>query len=177
MNRLMMTVCACGIGLLWQAAIAQQQQTNPMPPAAAGIVGQMDREILVAKKKAVEGLEKVLRDTTKKGDLAGAMAVKETLDRLNGELVAAAQNRGGRGNADILGRWQGQGWSLEFKSDGTVASSDAGVTGTWTTNGTAVEVTFSNGITHTVEKTADGWSGVFKSGGKPGGAVRYTRTP
>lgn len=177
MTRLRIGWCCAVACLSWPCAIAKQQQDNPMPAAAAGIVGQMDKEILVAKKKAVEGLEKVLRDTTKKGDLAGAMAVKQTVDRLKGEISAIGPNKGGRGHADILGRWQGSGWSLEFFPNGTVTSPDKSLTGTWVMTGETVDVTFTNGISHSVERTADGWAGFYKQGGKTGGAVRYTRLP
>lgn len=166
----------------WRIVIAQQQQqpTNPMPAAAAGIVAQMDKEILASKKKATDALEKVLKDTTKKGDLAGAMAVKQTLDRLNAEIAAIAANRAGRGPADIVGRWQGQGqqWIVEYLPDGKVTCTDAGgLTGTWTVNGTAVEATFTNGVVHVMERTADGWQGSSKSSARAPMAVRYVRIP
>lgn len=176
MKRLLAGACGLAVCLPWQVTIAQQPPNNPLPPAAAGIVAQMDKEILIAKKKAAEGLEKVLRDTTKKGDLAGAMAVKQTVDRLNGEIGAIAQNKGGRGGADIVGRWQGQGqpWVIEFFPDGTTKSSDPGVTGTWIANGLSVEATFNNGVIHTVERTTDGWAGSSKFNGKTT-PIRYVR--
>lgn len=169
----------CVVGCsLWQIAVAQQQPTNPMPAAAAGIVAQMDREILLSKKKAADALEKVLKDTTKKGDLAGAMAVKQTLDRLNAEITAIAANRGGRGASEIVGRWRGEGqpWTVEFFPDGTVTSNEAGVTGRWVSSGASVEVTYSNGATHVIEKNADGWAGTSKHGGNLN-PVRYVRAP
>lgn len=88
--------CCFVVNLTCHVAVAQQP-TGPMPAAGTGIIAQMDKEILVAKKKAVDGLEKVLRDTTKRGDLAGAMAVKQTIDPLNGEIAAITGGNGARG--------------------------------------------------------------------------------
>lgn len=170
--------CCTVVALSWPVASAQQQTATTMPPAATGILAQMDKEILVSKKKAVESLEKVLRDTTKKGDLAGAMTVKQTVDRLNAEIAALSTNKGGRGAADILGRWQGQGhdWIVEYFPDGTVTSTDNGVTGKWVLNGAAVETKFSNGVTHTMERVAEGWAGLSTYNGKTT-PLRYARVP
>lgn len=177
MTRVHFARCCVVLCLSWRVAVAQQPST-PLPAAAASVLAQMDKEILVSKKKAVEALEKVLKDTTKKGDLAGAMAVKQALDRLNAEITAITQNKGGRGAADILGRWQGQGqpWIVEYFPDGTLTCTEKGVIGTWVVNGASVMATFNNGVTHIMDRTPDGWAGVVKKGDYSG-AIRYIRAP
>lgn len=176
MHGLQFTLYLVVFGISCRIACAQQANA-PMPPAAAGIVAQMDKEILASKKKAVDALERVLKETTKRGDLAGAMAVKQKVDRLKGDIAGTGPAKGDRGGSDIVGRWRGQGWTVEFLPDGSATCSENGMTGTWVADGASVEVTFTNGITHSVTRTADGWTGVYKSGGKIGGNVNYTRLP
>lgn len=174
----MLARCCTVVVLSCAVASAQQQAATTMPQAAAGILAQMDKEILVSKRKAAESLEKVLRDTTKKGDLAGAMAVKQSIDRLNSEIAALSGNKGGRGPVHILGRWQEQGrdFIVEYFLDGTVTSTDKGVTGKWALNGAAVEAKFSNGVIHTMERGPDGWVGSTTYGGRTT-PLRYVRAP
>lgn len=72
LKRLYFIQCCAVLCLSWRVASAQQQQppSNPLRAAATGILALMDREILASKKKAAEALEKVLKNTTKKGILA-----------------------------------------------------------------------------------------------------------
>lgn len=127
-----------------------------MPPAAAGILAQMDKEIDVARTKAALALEKVLKDTTKKGDLAGAMAVKEAIDQIKTECspVRVASNA-----AAVVGRWRGGAWIFDFRPDFTAKQSD-GVEGKWQLNGKTVDVSWDNGYKYRLSVTAEGLVGV-----------------
>lgn len=130
----------------------------------------MDKEVIQAKRKAIESLERILKETTKKGDLASALAIKEEIDRLRSEATTPASGNG----AAILGRWKTMGCTIDFSPDGTVSLSD-GTKGTWAARGTAIEAVFANGVTHHMERTADGYAGVYKMKGVAGGALQYTR--
>lgn len=153
----------------WQPTVAQTVKTA-IPPAATAVLTQMEKEVIQAKRKAIESLDRILKETTKKGDLTSALAIKEELDRLRAEVASPASGNG----AAILGRWTTMGCTIEFSPDGTVSLSD-GTTGTWTARGTAIEAAFTNGITHHMERTADGYAGVYKRKGAAGGALQYRR--
>lgn len=155
------------------AAPAQEIAKQKIPPAAVGILTQLDKEVIQAKRKAIDSLERVLKETTKRGDLASALAVKQEIDRLSTELGALSAGRGE--SIDIVGRWKVLSWIIEFFPDGTASLSD-GTKGTWTARGSVVEVNFpATEITHHMEKTATGYSGIYKSKGKVGGALSYVR--
>lgn len=161
----------CALGCLATSASAQQPANNPIPPAAAEVLTRMDKEIVIAKTKAVTSLEKILRDTTKKGDLAGALAVKQAIDRLNGDVKAGA--RAGGGGGSIVGRWRGDGFTIEYFPDGTLRHSD-GSRGTWIDNGGVVEARLNNGWAHIMEPQGDGYFGVTQKGENKA-PLRYVR--
>lgn len=157
--------------------VAAEPAADAMPPAANAILSQMDKEISIAKTKALVALEKVLKDTTKKGDLAGALAVKKTIEQLQTET----QGRGGgavtnrvNGNA-IVGRWmQGGTIITEFFADGSVKQ--GGLTGQWATDGSVVEVQWSNKRTYRLNADADGLIGVqLEATGHESAQIRLTR--
>lgn len=155
-----------------------QSMKDTLPPAASGILTQMDKEIIASKKKAVEALDKVLKDTTKKGDLSAAIAVKQAIERLDNEIKVMVSQKEGQKNADIVGIWKGtQGWTLKFLPDGTVMASD-GNSGRWIAIGTSVEVRFADGVTHSMERTAKGYAGIIRgSTGQKSADTTYTREP
>lgn len=143
----------------WMTTVAHSAET-PVPPAAAGIIAQMDREIATAKAKAVTSLDKVLKETTKKGDLAGAMAVKEVIDQLKAETGAVTTAAGVGGNAPtVVGRWRWKELVYDFRPDASVKQS-AGVAGKWQLNGKNLEVTWDNGYKYRLSMTSDGWVGI-----------------
>lgn len=142
--------------------LAQQPpQPNPMPPAATEVLARLDKDIAIAKAKAAASLDKILKDTTKKGDLVGAMAVKQALDELKKDT--GPQGRGGQ--ASIVGKWIGPSWSMEFLPDGTVRHGN-GWRGTWIDNGTTVEVKLESGQTQSLRRTQSGYVGELKDGAK-----------
>lgn len=107
------------------------------------------------------------------------MAVQQAIDRLNADIATPAANKGGHGTGDIVGRWREPtyGYVVACLPNGTATTTDQnGYAGKWVANGAAVEATFDNGVTHNVERTADGWAGFSKYGEKYT-AVRYTPIP
>lgn len=154
----------------WTAsARAQSPAANSMPPAAGEVLERMDKEIVIAKTKAVASLDKILKETTKKGDLQGAMAVKEAIDRLQGEIKS-----GSRTAADFVGRWKGPVWTAESFADGTIKYSN-GHAGRWKEVGTTVYVEVDDGEVHEIKRCPEGYSGVAKKAGTVYCAVLYAR--
>lgn len=144
--------------IIMAVAPAQAPQ-DPMPPAAIGILAQMDKDIAIARAKAVVGLEKVLKDTTKKGDLAGAVAVKETIDQLKAETKAAPRANAARVNGNaIVGRWVGGGHPMELFPDGT--GKWGGATGRWKIESSTLTAEWTNGWDHRLTVNPDGLTGV-----------------
>lgn len=158
------------IVLAWTvSARGQPPAAKPMPPAAEEVLERMDKEVVIAKTKAVTALDKILKETTKKGDLQGAMAVKEAIDRLQGEIKSGSGVAGG-----FVGRWKGPAWTAESFPDGTIKYSH-GHTGRWKEVGTTVYIEVDNGEMHEIQRCAEGYSGVAKQGGKTYCAVLYAR--
>lgn len=154
-----------------------QQPEDPMPPAATAVLNQFEKDVDIARTKAIVALEKVLKDTTKKGDLAGAMAVKEAVDQLKADArgrVAGkpVANRVGR-NA-FVGRWMEGQNPADLQADGTVIGS-AGLTGQWTWDGRTVEITWSNGIIYRLQVELDDLVGAVITAGKESSRMRWTR--
>jgi hypothetical protein len=172
-----MTGLVLGVLLAALPAIAADAPEAAMPPAAAGILAQMDKEIVLAKTKAVASLDKVLKDTTKKGDLAGAVAIKEQIDQLKAEAQTASGARpgGGRVNANaIVGSWHDGANNVDILPDGSCSSS--GKTARWRMDGNAVEMKWEFGQTYRLTLTPEGLVGVsVTSAGKELGQVRLTR--
>lgn len=154
------------------SAVGQQPAAPPMPAGAQEVLERMDKDIVIAKTKAITALDKILKDTTKKGDLQGALAIKGVLDKLQAEIKQGARVGGASG---FVGRWQGPAWKAECLPDGTIIV-DNGTKGRWSESGTNVLVEFENGIRHELERTADGYAGVYKAAGAVSGSpVKYTR--
>jgi hypothetical protein len=152
---------------------------SAMPPAAAGILLQMDKEIAASKAKAATALDKVLRDTTKRGDLAGAVAVKETIDQLRADAQGDSRTRSGvmRGNANsIVGTWSDGHNTLEFLADGSCSS--AGQKASWQLEGNAVTMKWSFGYSYRLAMKPEGLVGTkFDAKGQDAGPIRLTRVP
>lgn len=143
----------------WMPPHAYSADT-PLPPAAAGILAQMDREIIAAKTKAIVSLEKILKETTKKGDLARAVAIKEATDQLKAEIQTITTPTGTRSNtAAVVGRWRWRDFVYEFRPDFTVKHT-GGVAGTWQLAGRTVEVAWENGYKYRLAITPDGLVGI-----------------
>lgn len=154
-----------------------EESQNALPPAAAGILTQMDKEVAAAKAKAVVSLEKILKDTTKKGDLAGAVAVKEEIDQLQAELqMGQRQGPVRAGVQAIVGRWWYAGkTAIDFMPDGTIKT-DNGLTGTWAKDGPTYVIQWSNGYKNRLSLSVDGLVGTQTTQAGDGEtAVRYTR--
>lgn len=150
----------------------------PMPPAANAILTQMDREIVAAKQKAITLLDKVLKDTTKKGDLAAAMEVKEAIDQLKADVQPVGNRSGGARvpTTAIVGTWSDGHNNVEFMADGSCTSAGKGAR--WQVNGKAVEIKWSYGYTYNLTMSPEGLVGTkFDAGGKDVGPVKLTRAP
>lgn len=146
------------VALVMSGTLAQVAQ-NSMPPAAVGILAQMDKDVAIVKTKAVVALEKVLKDTTKKGDLAGAVAVKEAIDQLKAETQAAPRGGAARANVNaIVGRWVGAGHPMELFPDGT--GKWGGATGRWKIESNTVTAEWTNGWDHRLTVNPEGLTGV-----------------
>jgi len=146
------------LAFVMAGTLAQVAQ-DPLPPAAIGIIQQMDKAVAIAKTKAIVALEKVLKDTTKKGDLAGAVAVKETIDQLKAEIQAAPRGGAARANGNAIGgRWEGAGLSMELFPDGTGKWGSA--IGHWKMEGNTVTAEWNNGWDHRLTVTSEGLTGV-----------------
>jgi hypothetical protein len=152
---------------------------STLPPAAAGILSQMDREVVAAKTKAVVALDKVLKDTTKKGDLAGAVAVKEVIDQLKADTQAAAgrKTRVGRAGArEIVGRWTDSHNNVDILADGTCSS--IGLKGRWQMDGNVVEILWDHKHSYRLNVTPEGLVGThLGKSGEELEPIRLTRGP
>lgn len=168
--RLMSVVACC---IVSAAMAADPPGGNPMPPAAAEILSRMDKEITIARVKAAKDLDRVLKETTKKGDLAGAMAVKEAMDGLK----ASVSNPSGPANAGLVGRWQTQSGMFEFHADGTASVPAMNLTGTWSFNGRIFLVKLSNATQYEMQLTASGAEGLWIYPGRDSKKTAWTRAP
>lgn len=146
----------------WVMSISHAAET-PVPSAAAGILAQMNKEIVAAKNKAVVSLEKVLKESTKKGDLAGAIKVKEAIDQLKAEIQTVARSAPGAGNAAaVVGRWRFGDLICEFRPDFSAKQSQ-GVAGKWQVSGRNLEVTWDNGFKYRLAIAPDGLFGIQRA--------------
>jgi hypothetical protein len=150
-----------------------QSQDTALPLAAAAIVLQMEKDIAATKAKTVVALDKVLKDTTKKGDLAGAVAINEVIEQLRAESLIGQQRATGRANA-MAGRWAAGSVSFDFMPDGS-ASSSSGLRGAWQYDGKTLLVKWTNGYTYRLTATPDGLVGVQINQGGTESAFRLTR--
>lgn len=138
-----------------------QPPEHALPAAASGILVQMDKEIVSSKTKAITALDKVMKDTTKKGDLAGAVAVKETMEQLKREIQAGARQPSGRARPNsFIGRWTDGKQVCEIFDDGTSRHSN-GAAGSWQAEGQSIELKWSNGYVFKLKASPDGLVGVI----------------
>jgi hypothetical protein len=147
---------AAGLSLTLNGPCHAQQSMSaaPMPPAAQEILSRMDKELAATHTKAIRDLEKVLKETTKKGDLAGAMTVKQEIDRLQREIVPSGTAQ------QLVGRWQvSSGSSVELLTNG-IAKSQGGVAGQWSFDGGVLLLQFSSGTRYQLRPTAEGMVGI-----------------
>lgn len=174
-----LTVILVGSAVLVARVPAAEPQEPAMPPAATAILGQMDKEIAATKMKAIVSLDKVLKDTTKKGDLAGAVAVKEVIDQLRAETQPVQNGRPGGGRMDgrsLVGTWSDGYNNVILSADGSCTS--VGRKAQWKVNGNTVELKWDFGQTYRLAATPEGLVGVrLDAAGKELGDVRLTRVP
>lgn len=162
---------AMGLGFIGLAvANGQPPAANPVPPAAQEVLERMDKEIAIAKTKAMTSLEKILKDTTKKGDLQGALAVKAAMEKL--QLEARVVPAGAA--TQFVGRWSGPGWTAESFPDGTIVYSN-GVKGRWRESGRTVRLELDNTDIQELSRTDEGYLGVHMGGAGAGTQVIYRR--
>jgi hypothetical protein len=114
-----------------------------LPPAADAILLRMENEIAASKLRAVVALEKVLKDTTKKGDLEAAVAIKAEIDRLKAEADAAKSGDGVR----FVGKWKANDSATTFDAypDGRLLN-QGGVKGRWAIDGGLIQIQWENGM-------------------------------
>jgi len=154
-------IAAClSLALEGRSHAQQSVAASPMPPAAMEILSRMEKELAIARTKAIRDLDKVLKETTKKGDLAGAMKVKEAMDALQSEITS------GGPAMQLVGRWQPSvGGVIELLPDGS-AKSNGGSIGNWRTNGNAMQLEWTTGTRYELQATGNGLAGtrIDKSG-------------
>lgn len=121
--------------ILCMSAYAQETKKE-LPLPAREVVERMDKEILAAKQKAIQGLTKVLSDVVKTGNLEVANKVKTKLEEITSETAGLADSQ--KKKPWYLGRWKmvepvGSIWSCSVNEDGTATCTDAKKTtnGTW----------------------------------------------
>lgn len=154
--------------------VSAEPSADLMPPAATAILTQMDKDVNIAKTKALVALEKVLKDTTKKGDLAGALAVKKKIEQLRTETQSGVNFVGRNAGNLIPGRWMQGTVLIEFYADGSVKAGE--LTGRWASDGSVVEVQWSNKRTYRLNADAEGLAGVqLEATGEESAKIRLTR--
>lgn len=158
-------VCAV-IGL---GPVAKAQE-RALPTEATRILSRMNADIVVAKRKAATALDALLKETTKKGDLEGALAIKKELESLaipaGGTMKPAAA---------ILGKWQADKFVLEFTADGKVVNQSNGDTGQWRETGNSIDVAWANGWRHQMRLMEGGFRGMFLGPKGETGPLDYSR--
>jgi hypothetical protein len=147
-------IAAClSLALEGRSHAQQSVAASPMPPAAMEILSRMEKELAIARTKAIRDLDKVLKETTKKGDLAGAMKVKEAMDALQSEITS------GGPAMQLVGRWQPSvGSEVDLFANGS-AKSSAGSAGKWSFGGGVIFMEFSSGTRYELRPSSEGMTG------------------
>jgi hypothetical protein len=153
-------------------AAAEAPVGENLPPTASAILLRMENEIAASKLRAIVGLEKVLKDTTKKGDLGAAVAIKAEIDRLKAETEAAKS----RDRISFVGTWRANDSATTFEvfPDGRVVN-QGGVKGRWTASASQVEIHWENGLKVVVRPSGTNFVGQRTLADGTTTAVLYSR--
>jgi hypothetical protein len=151
---------------------AQGNTPRRLPPPAEAIITRMEAEIAASKLRAVTSLEKVLRDTTKKGDLEAAVAIKAEMERLKAEADSAKAGAA----TSFVGKWKASDSAITFDAypDGRVVN-EGGVNGRWSVDGALIEVQWGNGVRVVLRPSGTGFVGERTMANGSTTAVMYSR--
>jgi len=153
--------------LLPTLSLSSEEEQDPMPASAKRTVAQHDREVQRLKERYLSDLaeirEDTLRDlerdmekTTRRGDLEGALAIKEkitALEEQEEEIAEAPTDFLGNAKKPFFaGRTfnhvRGGGYHIAFSEDGTLTTTNWGHrynVGEWTFEDGTIHMVFENG--------------------------------
>lgn len=128
-----------------------------------------DAATVKATSEAIVKLEKVVKDTTKKGDLAGALAVQKVIDEYKASLPDLLGSKPAPVKSEFAGKWvitglKHSGTTVNLKDDKTADFGDRVGFGTWTQGDDGVTITWKNGFSYKITKKGDSLSFVEQKG-------------
>ncbi len=179
--------------LLFLLCFADLMGADPLPADAQKVVDAQTKATAAAKAvyddavskatvDAVSKLEKVVKETTKKGDLAGALAAQKVLDELKATLVPDLLGTSSTPvdlAKEIIGKWQisaakHSGTPIVFEAGG-VANWGGRMTGTWNGDANTVKVTWSNQVIYTITKKDGVLTYIEARGDEPSSTGKLTK--
>jgi hypothetical protein len=111
----------------------------------------IDPIIKKAQNDALLKLEAAKVAMMKNNDLKGALMIEEAIKKMQNDEILAAIEQNIKDNANIfggmtniVGKWNGNGFTHEYKNNGD-ATHSMGVSGKWKINGNKLTVTWNNG--------------------------------
>ena len=111
-----------------------------LPPPALKVCTEMEKAIVKIQREAIQDLEKVKRDVTKRGDLESANAVDVKIKELQEEIEIRVSGERYYPPDPVVGNWIAADVQFAFYRDGTWTSNFSNFGGIWRRNANVVEV-------------------------------------